>query len=256
VSDELLAAVIRAIEDSVQRQTDEIRRMVDVIRLDIRNLEWRTRRSLSYAADAAAAATSAAYLHEHMRDARPMPHRLVTLDYALSRVVDLDGMALEFGVYKGETLARIAKARDDKQVFGFDSFQGLPESWLPDHQAGRFGPDDPAGVQAAPEVPGAELVVGWFDETLPGFLAAHPGPVALLHVDCDLYSSTKIVLDHVGPRLRPGSVVVFDEYFNYPGWQGHEFLAWQEYVAQHGIKFSYLAYTEDAISVAIRIDEV
>jgi hypothetical protein len=256
VSDDLLAAVVRAIEDSVERQTAEIRRMVDLLRLDVRSLEWRARRSLAYASDVAAAATSAAYLHEHMQGAEPMPHRLVTLDHALSQASDVDGMALEFGVYRGETLRKIAQARSEKQVYGFDSFQGLPEFWLPDHQAGRFGPDDPAGVQGPPEVPGAELVVGWFDETLPGFLTTHPGPVAFLHVDCDLYSSTTIVLEHVGPRLVPGSVVVFDEFFNYPGWQGHEFRAWREFVAKSGIGFSYLAYTEDAISVAVRIDEV
>lgn len=256
MSDDLVAAVAKAIEVSVERQTGEIRRMVDLLRLDIRSLEWRARRSLTYASQVDAAATSAAYLHEHMQGVEPMPHRLVTLDHALSRASDVDGMALEFGVYRGETLRKIAQARGDKQVYGFDSFQGLPEFWAPDHQAGRFGPNDPAGVQGPPEVPGAELVVGWFDETLPGFLKTHPGPVAFLHVDCDLYSSTKTVLEHLGPRLVPGSVVVFDEFFNYPGWQGHEFRAWQEYVAKSGLAFSYFAYTEDALSVAVRIDEV
>lgn len=256
MSDELLAAVVKAIDDSARRQSDELRRMVDLVRLDIRNLEWRARRSLSHASDVEAAASSAAYLRDHMRGAVPMPHRLVTLDHALGLARDVEGMALEFGVYRGESLRKIVEARPDKQVYGFDSFQGLPEFWLPDHQAGRFGPDDPRGVKGAPDVPGAEFVVGWFDETLPGFMDAHPGPVAFLHVDCDLYSSAKTVLDHAGPRLRPGSIVVFDEYFNYPGWQGHEFRAWQEYVAESGTKFSYLAYTEDAISVAVRVDEV
>jgi hypothetical protein len=180
----------------------------------------------------------------------------VTLDYALSEASGVEGMALEFGVYRGETLRKIAKSRNEKLVYGFDSFQGLPEFWLPDHHAGRFGPDDPGGVHGPPDVPGAELIVGWFDETLPGFMETHPEPVAFLHVDCDLYSSAKIVLEHVGPRLRPGSVVVFDDYFNYPGWQDHEFRAWQEYVAQSGIGFSYLAYTEDTISVAMSIDQV
>ena len=75
-------------------------------------------------------------------------------------------------------------------------------------------------------------------------------------MDCDLYSSTVTVLEHVGPRLVPGSVVLFDEFFNYPSWQDHEFKAWQEYVAKSGLRFSYFAYTEDALSVAVRIDEV
>ncbi len=254
MSEELLAAVVKAIEASAQRQTDEIRRMVDVLRLDIRNLEWRARRSLDFAAEAASAADSAAFLHQHMQGARPMPHRLVTLDHALEQVKDLDGMALEFGVYRGESLRKIVAARPDKQVYGFDSFEGLPEFWLPDHQPGRFGPDDPAGVKGAPDVPGAEFVVGWFDQTLPGFMETRPGPVAFLHVDSDLYSSARTVLEHVGPRLVPGSVVVFDEYFNYPNWRDHEFRAWTEYVERTGTRFSYLAYTADAVSVSIRIE--
>ncbi len=104
-------------------------------------------------------------------------------------------------------------------------------------------------------MPGAELIVGWFDQTLPGFLDDHPGPVTLLHLDADLYCSTKTVLDLVGPRLVPGSIVIFDEYFNYPGWQQHEHRAWQEYVTRTGTEFVVEAYTVDNEQVAIRITE-
>ncbi|KAI1085474.1 hypothetical protein F5B20DRAFT_5159 [Whalleya microplaca] len=110
-------------------------------------------------------------------------------------------------------------------------------------------------VDAPPEVPGAELVVGRFDESLPPFLAGHSGPIALLHVDSDLYSSAVTVLEHCGPRLVAGSIVVFDEYFNFPGWERHEHRAWQEYVARTGTRFTWLAYTGDDEQVVIRIDE-
>ena len=146
-------------------------------------------------------------------------------------------MALEFGVYQGRTLKIIAKARKHNQVFGFDSFQGLPEDWRSNIAAGTFA------TGQLPDVAGAELVVGWFNDTLPGFLADHPGPVAFLHLDADLYSSTATVLEQVGHRLKTGSVLVFDEYFNYPGWEEHEHRAWQEFVAKTGIMFRYAAYT-------------
>ena len=90
---------------------------------------------------------------------------------------------------------------------------------------------------------------------LPGFLAEHPGPVDLLHVDADLYSAADTVLTLVGPRLHAGSVVVFDEYFNYPGWQRHEHQAWQEYVERTGTTFSYEAYTYDHEQVVVRVTE-
>ncbi len=61
------------------------------------------------------------------------------------------------------------------------------------------------------------------------------------------------MLEHVGPRLRPGSIVVFDEFFNYPGWQAHEARAWAEYVAAHQVSFTYEAYTHDHEQVVVRI---
>ena len=59
-----------------------------------------------------------------------------------------------------------------------------------------------------------------------------------------------------GPRLRPGSVIVFDEYFNYPGWREHEYRAWQEYVAASGARFEYEAYTSGNEQVVVRITDV
>ena len=95
--------------------------------------------------------------------------------------------------------------------------------------------------------------MGWFDDTLPGFLAEHDGPIAFLHVDGDLYSSARTVLDLCGPRLVEGSVVIFDEYFNFPGWEQHEHRAWQEFVAGSGIEFVVEAYTVDDEQVVMRI---
>jgi hypothetical protein len=61
------------------------------------------------------------------------------------------------------------------------------------------------------------------------------------------------VLEQVGPRLLPGSVVIFDEFFNYPGWQKHEFRAWQEYLERTGAQITYEAYTVDNEQVVARI---
>jgi hypothetical protein len=87
------------------------------------------------------------------------------------------------------------------------------------------------------------------------FLTNPPGPVAMLHIDCDLYSSTRTVLDLVGPRLVTGSVVLFDEYFNYPTWQEHEYLAWQEYIERTGTQFEYAGYTGNHEQVIVVITD-
>ena len=84
-------------------------------------------------------------------------------------------------------------------------------------------------------------------------LARNDEQIAFLHVDCDLYSSTKTVLDLVGDRLAPDAVLVFDEFFNYPGWQQHEFRAWTRVRRTTGRTFEYLAYTGNNEQVVVRL---
>ena len=46
-----------------------------------------------------------------------------------------------------------------------------------------------------------------------------------MHIDCDIYASTKTALEQTIPRLAPGAVIVFDEFFNYKGYELHEYKA-------------------------------
>jgi len=222
-----------------------LRREITALRDDLRAMAD-GRRDMRRAGELEATLQSAALVKERMPTAKPFKSPRQTLEHALT-LAPGGGMALEFGVYTGSTLEVIAHARDKKAVYGFDSFEGLPEAWRPGFPAGYFTLDN------LPEVPGAELVVGTFADTLPGFVAEHRDPVDFLHVDCDLYSSTATVLEHVGPLLHPGSIVVFDEYFNYPGWPEHEHRAWEEYVARRGLRFEYVAYTINDEQVAVKI---
>jgi hypothetical protein len=98
-----------------------------------------------------------------------------------------------------------------------------------------------------------ELIVGWFEKTLPGFLEAHPEPVSFQHVDCDLYSSTKTVLQYLRNQIVPGKIIVFDEYFNYVGWRLHEFKAFGEFVASSGLNYRYLGAVPAHQQVAVAI---
>ena len=215
----------------------------------LRAWERRTRRDLYTAEDVQAARTSAAFLRREMGTAVAHFGKQDTL-LAAVKAAPPEGMALEFGVATGSTLRLIAEHAPAGTVFGFDSFEGLPEHWRSGFPAGAFA------MNALPEVPGAELVVGWFDRSLPDFLVEHPGPVAFLHLDADLYSSTVTVLTALESRLQVGTVVLFDEYFNYPGWEEHEHRAWTEFVARTGIGFCYLGFTADDEQVAIRITDV
>lgn len=234
---------------ALRREADRVvDQVVTTLRTAVHESEVRGRRDLFAAAEREAVATSARFAREVMPTVPTFPYPQATLEHALS-LAPAEGMALEFGVFSGQTLKVIAEGRDGLDVYGFDSFEGLPEAWRTGFPTGAFQ------VDGIPDVPGAELVVGWFDDVLPGFLADHPGSVGLLHVDSDIYSSARTVLDQVGPRLVAGSVIIFDEYFNYPGWEQHEYRAWQEYVERTGIRFEYEGYTRNNEQVVVRVTE-
>ena len=246
------ARFARRVEAAVRAEADRVEAALRaeagrVIRA-VHEVEFRERRDLLAAGERDAAVASARFAAREMSTALAFHDPVSTLRYAV-QIAPPGGLALEFGVFRGSSLEVIAEGRGRHDVYGFDSFQGLPEDYRPHVRAGAFATD------GLPDVTGAELVVGWFQDTLPGFLAAHPGPVHLLHVDGDLYSSAVTVLEHVGPRLVPGSVVVFDEFFNFPGWEQHEYRAWQEHLGRTGARVAYVAYTSNNEQVVVRVLE-
>lgn len=163
-----------------------------------------------------------------------------TLDHVLS--LNPFGAAIEFGVGQGHSLRRIAAKMP---VWGFDVFSGLPEDWRPGFPAGMFACEPP-------EVPNATIVKGLFEETLPTFDFAALGPIGLLHLDADLYSSTATILKWIEPHIRPGSFVVFDEWHGYPGADGaHEQRAFREFAERTGITWEVLGHGPEQFAVRI-----
>lgn len=151
----------------------------------------------------------------------------IDTDYEVLRKVlaenDLPGWAVEFGVYSGYSLDIIAERMP---VIGLDSFEGLPEDWRPGFPKGKFRTPYPENVPA-----NAMLVHGWFEDTLPVLRERGIPQIGLIHIDCDLYSSTVTALNGMIDYMHPGTVVVFDEYHGYPGSEQHEEKAWQEFIA-------------------------
>jgi hypothetical protein len=157
-------------------------------------------------------------------------------------------MYLEFGVATGNSINCIAD-RVKSDVHGFDSFEGLPEEWIDGVGKGNFSSDG-----AMPEVrSNVVLHKGWFNETVPDFSEMHREPIAFLHVDSDLYSSAKTIFTHLGDRIVPGTVIQFDEYFNYPGWKNHEYKAFQELVAEKQLTYEYIGFDKLGYSLAVLI---
>ena len=146
-----------------------------------------------------------------------------------------EGLVLEFGVRFGTTLNQIA-SHAGQPVHGFDTFHGLPEAWH-EFPVGSYS----TSGELPPVASNAQLHPGLFSETIPPFLEAHAEPARFLNIDCDLYSSTKTVLDLMAPRIKPGTVIVFDEYLFTRHWREGEFKAFHEAVIAHGWRYEYLA---------------
>lgn len=170
------------------------------------------------------------------------------LDVVVAHLAEQPGAILEFGVSSGDSFRDFLRRCPDREVFGFDSFQGLPEAWWT-RPKGAFAAE-------APKIdnPRGHLVPGWFDSSVPEFFADWTGDIALVHVDCDLYASTRIVLAHALRFCRAGVVVLFDEYYNYPEFAEHEWLAWQEARLDWGIRCHCIGY--DGRRAAFVIDSI
>lgn len=167
--------------------------------------------------------------------------------------VSLDGLWLEFGTGQATSTSTLASIARGQTLYTFDWLKGLPEDWevspgeiMP---KGTFGQDIKTVKRHLSKKKNVVFVEGLFQETLGPFLKEFSDPVAFMHVDCDIYSSTKYILDALRDRIRTGTVIIFDEFYNYPYYRNHEYKAWME----TGLDYEYLAHVVDARQVALRV---
>jgi hypothetical protein len=144
---------------------------------------------------------------------------------------------LEFGVASGNTINYISKFTNDK-VYGFDSFEGLPEKWRDGFEVGAFNRNG-----NLPQVnSNVKLIKGWFNETLLNFIQKQNKKVSFIHMDADLYSSTKYILNVLKNYIDKDCVIVFDELVNYPGFDGDngELKAFYEFITENKVDYEWI----------------
>ena len=164
-----------------------------------------------------------------------------------TQAAKVKGSVLEFGVRHANSTRQLA-ALAKQDVHGFDSFEGIPEDW---HEEAK-GSYSTRGV--IPHVPSnIHLHAGWFDATLPEFLETNDEQARLINIDCDIYSSTKTVLDLLAPRIVKGTVIIFDEYIGNEHWREDEYKAFQEAVKTNDWTYEYLAFSFFTKQVVVRI---
>jgi hypothetical protein len=162
---------------------------------------------------------------------------------AAKDIADREVLYLEFGVYYGNSmrtwsgLLRNPKSR----LHGFDSFEGLPESWDLIAGKGAFAID---GAMPAIEDPRVSFFKGFFSETLPRYIVpAHER--LFVNLDADLYSSTKTVLDFLKPHISLGTYLYFDEFQS----REHEPKAFDEFLSETRWNFRLVAANRGLSSV-------
>jgi hypothetical protein len=142
---------------------------------------------------------------------------------------------LEFGVFQGETLKLWSHLlrNPNALLHGFDSFEGLPSTWHPMLGRGTFSTGG-----ALPQIDDSRVTLfkGWFHETLSRYTLP-PHEQMFVNIDCDLYSSTKTVLNFLKPHISPGTYLYFDEFHH----REHELKAFEELLNEDRLKFRLLA---------------
>ncbi len=166
------------------------------------------------------------------------------LDYVLqNKLIQYNdkSLILEFGVYHGNTINNISNYISDIPVFGFDSFEGLPEKWERTDNMNFFDKGFFSRNGILPNVnKNVMLIKGWFNETLPEFIKNNNKPVSFIHIDCDLYSSTKCIFENLKEYISNDCIFVFDELVNYGGYENGELKAFYEFVTENNIIFEYI----------------
>lgn len=188
------------------------------------------------------------YIEQHLPRVSSFPSRYALFNLIAKEIEGKKGLICEFGVAGGKSINYLAGKMQDHILYGFDSFEGLPENW-------RDGMPQGAYRQAKlPRVASnVRLIKGLFDVSLPNFLDEQKDNALFLHIDCDLYSSTRTVFELIGQRIEKGTILCFDEYFNYPSWQDGEHKAFMEFVSRRNIKFEYLGFCSAGTQLVLRI---
>lgn len=179
-------------------------------------------------------------------------YKLMSL-YAAMAEITLPGDYAEFGVYQGRCARFIANfLRGGRQLHLFDSFEGLPEDWIGTFKKGMFSlPPESIPTFDRDDI---HVHVGWFADTIPKVSGQFTSPLAFIHADADLYSSTVDILEGMNELIVPGTIILFDEYAMESGgeYDDGEHRALVEWSARHERTFNYLWRTAHA-QLAIRV---
>ncbi len=149
--------------------------------------------------------------------------RRFAIESAIQNDFDGELYYLELGVWKGSSSNFFSKYV--KKIYAFDSFEGLREDWIGYFmEKGHFNLN-----KKIPKLnSNVEPIVGFVQDTLDDFLKHNSPIINFVHLDMDTYPSTKYALERLKPFLNKGAIIIFDELYNYAGWEFGEYKALKE----------------------------
>jgi hypothetical protein len=153
------------------------------------------------------------------------------------KLVKNEGLWLEFGVFTGRTINYIS-LKTQQKVYGFDSFLGLRDSDDELWSNGQFNLDGNIPNNLRENV---VVIPGFFEDVLDDFLGQYTESAAFIHIDCDLYKSSRFVLKTLRERIVPGTIIAFDEIYNFDKFRKSEMKAWLEFVEETGVNYKWIA---------------
>jgi hypothetical protein len=190
--------------------------------------------------------------------------------YDAIRRTEFCGDWAEAGVFEGRDARYMSKLLpENTHLYLFDSFEGLQQDWIVNGKV-FFIDNQPVISESGTwdkfekgcfktEVPkfddsNIHVIVGDVYDTCYEFGAKHRPRLSFIHMDLDLFYPTKVALRGLEPLMKTGTIILFDEYYNYggDGWLKHEYKAFQEFITISGYNFEYL-FREDKFRVCVRM---
>ncbi len=138
-----------------------------------------------------------------------------------------DLIHLEFGVFNGTSLAVAYNFYNNLnmknyRIIGFDSFKGLPKEcenedggvWKEGMYSCTKDQTKTCLISRGVDSQKIEIVEGWYKDTLnyktANFLSLNH--VNVVFIDCDAYSSCRLVLDFIKPLIKDTVLICFDDW--------------------------------------------
>ena len=167
----------------------------------------------------------------------------------------MDGVFIEAGVATGLTTNFIAALKPSKNIYAFDSFKGLPSNWEIGNiniKKGAFALRDGFKPILSHNI---KVIKGLFNDTMPVFKneILKDAKISFIHIDCDIYESARDIFNALGENMISGTILAFDELYNYHSFEAGELKALNEFLESSGKEVEFIAFNENQYQVVARI---